>query len=120
MGSMMSGMVGFMLLWLLIAVALLGLAVAGGVWAVRAVWGTTSRSHPSSALPPRATDPLRDASVADSVRASHTDREHTVAVLQAHTDAGRLTVDDFDRRSTQATEARTVGQLRSLLTDLPR
>jgi hypothetical protein len=39
--------------------------------------------------------------------------------LSLHFQAGRLTSDEFDERSTQALQARTLGDLDGLLTDLP-
>lgn len=55
----------------------------------------------------------------DMIRASDADREHTVAVLRAGYTAGRLTLAEFDHRTTAAFTSRTWGELRWLTGDLP-
>ena len=55
----------------------------------------------------------------DMIRASDADREHTVAVLSAGYSAGRLTLSEFDDRTTAAFTSRTWGELRRLTWDLP-
>ena len=55
----------------------------------------------------------------DMIRASDADREHTVAVLSAGYSAGRLTLAEFDDRTTAAFTSRTWGELRRLTWDLP-
>jgi hypothetical protein len=55
----------------------------------------------------------------DMIRASDADREHTVAVLSAGYSAGRLTLGEFDDRTTAAFASRTWGELRRLTWDLP-
>jgi hypothetical protein len=55
----------------------------------------------------------------DMIRASDGDREHTVAVLRAGYTAGRLTLAEFDDRTTAAFTSRTWGELRRLTRDLP-
>jgi hypothetical protein len=55
----------------------------------------------------------------DMIRASDGDREHTVAVLRAGYTAGRLTLAEFDDRTTAAFTSRTWGELRRLTWDLP-
>jgi hypothetical protein len=53
------------------------------------------------------------------MRASDMDRESVVAVLRdAHT-AGRLTLDEFDERTSAAYASKTWGELEVLTTDLP-
>jgi hypothetical protein len=54
-----------------------------------------------------------------ALRASDADRDQVLAQLSVHYQAGRLTTDEFDERSSQALEARTMGDLAGLLTDLP-
>ena len=54
-----------------------------------------------------------------ALRASDADRDQVLAQLSAHYQAGRLTTDEFDERSSQALRARTMGDLGGLLTDLP-
>ena len=55
-----------------------------------------------------------------SVRASDDDRERVAGSLRDHAVAGRLTPDELDERSGRAFAARTLGELDTLLTDLPR
>ncbi|GAA4913152.1 uncharacterized protein DUF1707 [Stackebrandtia albiflava] len=53
------------------------------------------------------------------LRLSHEDRERVVAHLQACTAEGRLDLDEFAARSSAVYEARTFGDLKPLLADLP-
>ena len=53
------------------------------------------------------------------IRASDHDRESTVEVLREAYTAGRLTLDEFDERTTSAYAAKTWGDLRVLTEDLP-
>lgn len=53
------------------------------------------------------------------IRASHGDREAVVAVLRDAYVAGRLTLDEFDERTTTAYAGKTWGELRVLTADLP-
>ena len=55
----------------------------------------------------------------DVIRASDADREHTVALLRDGYTAGRLTLAEFDDRTTAAFASRTWGELRRLTSDLP-
>lgn len=55
----------------------------------------------------------------DSMRASDADRQRVVDALQEQTGQGRLTLAEFEERSTTAYQATTLGQLRKLVTDLP-
>jgi hypothetical protein len=54
------------------------------------------------------------------IRASDADREHIVEILREAYSAGRLTLDEFDERTTLAFAAKTWGGLRDLTRDLPR
>jgi len=54
-----------------------------------------------------------------AMRASDADRDAVVSDLSEHFQAGRLTVEEFDERTTQALAARTWGELRELTADLP-
>ncbi|SFB62583.1 protein of unknown function [Amycolatopsis marina] len=54
-----------------------------------------------------------------NVRASDADREQAVALLQGEVGTGRLTLDEFSERSAAAYQARTVGDLATLTSDLP-
>ena len=53
------------------------------------------------------------------IRASDADREHVVEILREAYSAGRLTLEEFDERTTAAFAARTWGALRELTSDLP-
>jgi hypothetical protein len=55
----------------------------------------------------------------DPIRASDADREVVVATLREAYTAGRLTLDEFDERTTAAYESKTWGELRKLTADLP-
>lgn len=55
----------------------------------------------------------------DLVRASHTEREAVLAILHDAYAQGRITVDEFGERSEIATVARTVGELKAVVSDLP-
>jgi hypothetical protein len=54
-----------------------------------------------------------------SIRASDADRERIVEILRQHTAEGRITAEEFDERMAAAYEARTLGALAELTTDLP-
>jgi Domain of unknown function (DUF1707) len=53
------------------------------------------------------------------IRASDMDREAVVAVLRDAYTAGRLTLDEFDERTSAAYAGKTWGELRALTADLP-
>lgn len=53
------------------------------------------------------------------IRASDADRKAVVDELTRHCGEGRLTLDETEERVAAAWEARTIGQLRDLLHDLP-
>jgi hypothetical protein len=55
----------------------------------------------------------------DAIRASDGDREKVVQALQEQVGEGRLTLQEFEERSTAVYEAKTIGDLRKLLADLP-
>jgi hypothetical protein len=54
-----------------------------------------------------------------SIRASDNDRERFVAALREAYTEGRLTLDEFEERTSAAYAARTWGELRELTSDLP-
>jgi hypothetical protein len=54
------------------------------------------------------------------IRASDTDRENVVEILRDAYSTGRLTMAEFDERTTAAFAAKTWGDLRELTTDLPQ
>jgi hypothetical protein len=56
---------------------------------------------------------------ADAMRASDEDREKVVSALQEQVGLGRLTLPEFEERSTAAYAATTIGDLRKLTADLP-
>lgn len=53
------------------------------------------------------------------LRASDEDRQKTVAALERHTGAGRLTLDEFAERARLAHGARTLDDLAAVVRDLP-
>ena len=53
------------------------------------------------------------------LRASDSDRDAVVSDLGEHFQAGRLTAEEFDERMGRALAARTWGELKELLRDLP-
>ena len=53
------------------------------------------------------------------MKASDSDRDAVVSDLSEHFQAGRLTAGEFDERTGRALAARTWGELRDLLADLP-
>jgi Domain of unknown function (DUF1707) len=55
----------------------------------------------------------------DQIRVSDADRDHTVARLREHFAEGRLQPDELDERISAALSARTVGDLRRVMADLP-
>jgi hypothetical protein len=62
----------------------------------------------------------REGSTQRDVLASDADRERTVRALREHFAAGRLDRTEFERRIEDAYGTRTRGELRRLLSDLPR
>lgn len=55
----------------------------------------------------------------ENIRVSDADREHFAEQLREHFAQGRLTADELDERLTAAFSAKTYGDLRKLMTDLP-
>src|SRR5579859_4487490 len=55
----------------------------------------------------------------DPIRASDVDREVVVSTLREAYTAGRLTLEEFDERTTAAYSSKTWGDLRMLTVDLP-
>lgn len=55
----------------------------------------------------------------DAIRASDADRERAVGILGDGYASGRLTLAEFDERTTAAFTSRTWGELRELTRDLP-
>ena len=67
----------------------------------------TSGNYPSAQMP------------SAQMKASDADRDAVLSDLSGHFQAGRLTTEEFEDRSGQALSARTWGELRNLLQDLP-
>jgi uncharacterized membrane protein len=55
----------------------------------------------------------------DTLRAADRDRDQVAETLREHYAQGRLTMEEFDERSTAAATAKTMGDLRALTADLP-
>jgi hypothetical protein len=55
----------------------------------------------------------------DRIRASDTDRDRVTARLRDHFAEGRLTPDELDQRVSATLNAKTFGDLRRVMTDLP-
>jgi len=55
----------------------------------------------------------------DRIRVSDADRERVTSRLREHFAEGRLTSEELDERITSALSARTAGDLRQVMTDLP-
>ena len=64
-------------------------------------------------------DPVTPDYPAGDLRVSDADRDRAISALGEHFQAGRLTADEFDERSSQALQSRTGKQLAALFTDLP-
>ena len=56
---------------------------------------------------------------AGDLRVSDADRDRAISDLSEHFQAGRLTADEFDERSSQALQSRTGKELAVLFADLP-
>jgi Domain of unknown function (DUF1707) len=54
-----------------------------------------------------------------ALRASDDDRDAILRALERHTAEGRLSLDEFEQRSTAAVAAITLGDLAALTADLP-
>jgi hypothetical protein len=57
--------------------------------------------------------------VSDQIRASDEERHRVVDALQRHTEAGRLSLDEFTERVDSAYAARTLAELAAVTHDLP-
>jgi hypothetical protein len=55
----------------------------------------------------------------DSIRVSDADRDHATAQLRDHFAAGRITRGELDERLSAALNAKTFGDLRRIIADLP-
>jgi hypothetical protein len=79
---------------------------------------TVPRNERKSTVTAVVSDPAEPVSN-PGLRASDADRERLVDELEQHTIAGRLTTDEFEQRTGQAYEAKTVAELERLRQDLP-
>jgi hypothetical protein len=55
----------------------------------------------------------------ESLRAADRDRDQVAEALREHYAQGRLTMEEYDERTTAAASAKTMGDLRALTADLP-
>jgi hypothetical protein len=55
-----------------------------------------------------------------AIRVSDAERDQAVAELSGHYQSGRLTLEEFDDRSSRALQARTGSDLSALFADLPK
>lgn len=53
------------------------------------------------------------------LRIGHAERDRAIALLQEHTTAGRLDLEEFEERIEQVTRARTSADLAAVMADLP-
>jgi Domain of unknown function (DUF1707) len=67
----------------------------------------------------RSTSTVAYRSAGLNLRASDADRDLALAELSRHFEAGRLTSEELDERTSQALAARTLGDLAALMSDLP-
>ena len=63
--------------------------------------------------------PAWDEESDDAIRAADADREAIAEFLRKHHADGRLTDDEFQQRLEQSMSAKTLGELRALVADLP-
>jgi DNA-binding PadR family transcriptional regulator len=86
----------------------------------RPVPPASPRPRGRDAVPPDGPDRQRASrAVADHIRTSDADRERATRRLRDHYAEGRLTRDELDERITAALNARTFGDLRRVVADLP-
>jgi hypothetical protein len=55
----------------------------------------------------------------ETLRAADRDRDDVAQILREQYAEGRLTMEEYDERSTAAVHAKTMGELRALTADLP-
>jgi uncharacterized membrane protein len=83
------------------------------------LWEVLVADHPSYQAQPGYFDPGGAAHMHATLRASDADREQLVDVLKTAFGEGRLTQDEYTTRMEQAYTAKTYGELRALVSDLP-
>jgi class 3 adenylate cyclase len=76
---------------------------------------------PAPDTPPRPPTPPQRSGIPGELtqRAADADRDRIVTLLRDHVVAGRLTLDEFSERVGLALQARTLGDLREVMVDLP-
>lgn len=126
MGGMMTGMTTDLVVWTIVGVMIIFLIAAGAFLLLRQVtqpptFAAPARGQFGRRISARSTRgnsarPLViDPTAPDMLRASNADRDHVAAELQAHFSAGRLPMEDFEKRLTETLAAPTLGQLRHLV-----
>ena len=104
--------------WILLLVLLtifLNLAgVAAAIVYLATVRPKLASTGPPAIAPPHFLDPSKA-----ELLASDAEREHVTALLQRGVADGRLSIADFELRLDHALQARTFGELESLIRDLP-
>lgn len=117
MHPMMSHGGGSSVLWLVVALlSVLAVAGLGGLLLTRAA---LRGRGPLRSLAGRARERTARRRLPGAMRASDADREQAAAALKEHVVAGRITPEELDDRLTAVYAARTLGQLREVLADLP-
>lgn len=115
MGPMMPGP-GPGALWPVLMIVLVAVMAFASLWLL---YTTGHRGGGRDKLPARGSGAAEAGSLAADLRASDADREQAVAALQEHTATGRITLAELDERLTAVYAARTLGDLRKVLADLP-
>jgi len=80
---------------------------------------TSIRQHTGSAGSPLVGIGPRWGVTDDSIRVSDADRDRVTVQLRDHFAAGRITPDELDERLSAALNAKTFGDLRGIMSDLP-
>src|ERR1700749_537098 len=83
------------------------------------LWEVLVADHPAYRAQPGYFDPGGAGHIHAPLRASDADREQLVEVLKTAFGEGRLTQDEYTGRMEQAYTAKTYGELRALVADLP-
>src|SRR6201996_2626174 len=83
------------------------------------LWEVLVADHPSYRAQPGYFDPGGAGHMPPALRAADADREQLVEVLKTAFGEGRLTQDEYTGRMEQAYTAKTYGELRALVGDLP-
>src|ERR1700742_5149202 len=94
---------------------------AGDIGVCREHGGGVTLARVRSAIAPRelTMNTMPGTYASPPLRASDADRDAVLSQLSESFQAGRLTADEFDDRSSRALAARTMADLAALTTDLP-